>query len=626
MKIWASVLHWGSNEDTWRAIASLRAQSRPPDGIVVIDNASEEPFDKQRTDASGLLIEREPANLGFAAGQNRGMTLALARGAEAVLLLNNDATLQPASLARLEACLAARPDVGLLGPVIRSADPPHLIESAGIRLNQATGRMRLCHHGRTSLPPGAAVEQVDALSGAALLATAAHIRRVGLLRPEYFCYFEEVDWCLRARAAGLGVVLIRDAEARHRVGSAWEGKPTAKRGTDLKTYYATRNHLRCLSRNAPLSGLRGEARRRYVGLLNLLFALRGPERTRRLAAVRQGIRDAGLRVFGPHPDHPGALPIAPPLADARQPRVAAVVLAWNRLDDTIECIESLKACDTPDLDIILVDNASRDPVAATVRERFEGVHVLENETNLGYAGGNNVGIRYALALGADYVFVLNNDAIVTPDAIDQLVSLAESDAEVGAAGARVMQYEVRDRMYGAVGTLVYLPALIRLEGLHRSDLDLFRATRDGDFIPGCSILFRAEALRRVGLFDERFFAYHEDVDWCARAWSAGWRSCYLPSSVIHHRGAIYQGASPVADYRYYFYGRNAVLFARKHARRGQMAFLLFTSAIYLAGSVVKRMARREPAAQVLRTAGLVLRGMRDGWRGERLRLSEIGLR
>ncbi|MDP3939707.1 MAG: glycosyltransferase family 2 protein, partial [Deltaproteobacteria bacterium] len=368
MKIWASILHWGAAADTWAAIASLREQTRPPEGIVVIDNASEEPLDQGRAGEAGVLLERQGANLGFAGGQNRGMTLALARGAEAVLLLNNDATLDRACLERLEACLVAQPGIGLVGPVIRSASPPHRIESAGIRFNLRTGRMRLRHHGRPRLPalPGPAghadLEDVDALSGAALLATAALIRRVGLLRPEYFCYFEEVDWCLRARAAGLRVALLRGAEARHRAkGSRAAGSATAGRAA-LTSYYGARNHLRCLQRNAPMRGAAGAGRRLAVTLFNYLRALRGPDRRARMTAVREGLRDSRRRVFGARPDHPGARP-APPLAEgARRPRVAAVVLAWNRLDDTLECIESLRACRTAGLEIILVDNASRDPV------------------------------------------------------------------------------------------------------------------------------------------------------------------------------------------------------------------------------------------------------------------------
>jgi GT2 family glycosyltransferase len=145
-------------------------------------------------------------------------------------------------------------------------------------------------------------------------------------------------------------------------------------------------------------------------------------------------------------------------------------------------------------------------------------------------------------------------------------------------------------------------------------------------VPGCSILFRRRALETIGLFDERFFAYHEDVDWCTRAWEAGWRVSYLPSSVVYHRGAIHYGTSPVADYRYYFYGRNAVLYARKHARPAQMAWLLGTSAIYLAASILRRTLRGEGPRLVLRTAGLIALGMRDGWRGEGPRLDRIGLR
>jgi len=622
VRIWAGVLHWGSAEDTWAAIGSLVASACRPDGIVVIDNAADPPLDADRARAAGVLLHREASNLGFAAGHNRALRIALDRGADAVLLLNNDATLDPRALGLLREACAADPALGFAGPVIRDAAPPHRIQSAGIRLNVRSGRMRLRHHGHVSLPAGTPdVQDVDALSGAALLVTRRAIERIGLLRTEYFCYFEEVDWCLRAAAAGLRVVLVTGAQARHRA-DAGAGKGGFGA---LPAYYAARNHLRCLARNAPRAGASGALRTARVGLWNALHALRGPGRRERLAAVAEGIRDARRRVFGPHPDHPGARFAPPPPAGTAPPRVTAVVLSWNKLEDTMECLESLRAAKTPGLHILLVDNASREPVAKAARDRFPGVRVIENGENLGYAGGNNVGLRAALAAGADYVFVLNNDAVVTPDAIDELVRLLENDQEIAAAGSRVMQYEARERIYGVLGTLIWRPALIRLEGLHEGDLRAFSRPRDGDFVPGCSILFRRRALEDVGLFDERFFAYHEDVDWCTRAWKAGRRVSYLPSSVVYHRGAIYYGTSPVADYRYYFYGRNAVLYARKHARPLQMAALLSTSALYLAGSILRRILHGENPRMVLRTAGLIATGMRDGWRGEGPRLKRIGL-
>jgi GT2 family glycosyltransferase len=633
VKLWASILHWGSAADTWAAIASLQSSERPPDGILVIDNAAPEPLDSARAAAGGLVLLREASNLGFAAGHNRAIREALGRGADAVLLLNNDATLTPRALGLLEEAVSADPAIGIAAPVIRDAAPPHRIQSAGIRFDLRTGRMRLRHHGAGTLPPGPEIEDVDAVSGAALLATRRALDRAGLLRPEYFCYFEEVDWCLRAAATGARVVVLARAEARHRADAG------AAKGAygELAAYYAARNHLRCLRRNAPRDGIAGALRTGRVAALNALHALRGPGRRARLAAVREGIRDGRRGVFGPRPDHPGARPA--PLLPGRAIKVAAVVLAWNRLEDTLECLESLFAAKTPGLDVILVDNASREPVPDAARRRFPGLRVIENAENLGYAGGNNVGIRDALARGADYVLVLNNDAVVTPDAIDELVRLAELDPEVGAVGARVMQYEARDRIYGVLGTLIWLPPLIRLEGLHEGGPEAPRAAgadkrlcadflrpRDGDFVPGCSILFRRAALERVGLFDERFFAYHEDVDWCTRAWENGWRVSYLPSAVVYHRGAIHYGTSPVADYRYYFYGRNAVLYARKHATAGQMARLLASSALWLAGSVARRMVRGEPPPLVFRTAGLIARGMADGWRGAGPRLERIGLR
>jgi GT2 family glycosyltransferase len=621
VNIWASVLHWGHAEDTWAAIDSLIASTRPPDGIVVIDNAADQLLDPRRASGAGVILRREPANLGFAAGQNRGVATALERGAEAVLLLNNDAAVAPTALEQLAGCLSEHPGIGILGPCIRGASPPHLIESAGISLNLNTGRMRLRFHGRSSLPAGPEVEEVDAVSGAALLATRALIDRVGYLRPEYFCYFEEVDWCLRARAAGFRIALRRGAEARHHGRANTRGK-----GAAMAAYYGTRNHLRCLSRNAPRGPFRGRVRTGHVALLNMVHALRGPQRRARFAASMEGVRDAKLRVFGPRSDHPGAR-FPPPLPQgAPPPRVAVVVLAWNRPEETMECLKSLASCKTRQLEIILVDNGSRETVVPAAKEKFQAIHVIQNKENLGYAGGNNVGLRYALSLGADYALVLNNDAVVAPEAIDEMVRMVESDPDIGAVGARVMQYEFTDRIYATSGTVTYLPPLIRLHGLHSKDLKSFTLPRDGDFVPGCSVLLRRKTLEHVGLFDERFFAYHEDVDWCTRAWSDNWRVSYLPSSVVYHRGAFYDRHWPLPDYSYYLYGRNSLIYARKHARRWQMVKILSLSLIYLPASVARRVAQGKSPGKAFRTAGLILLGMFDGWRGRDARLARIGLR
>ena len=151
------------------------------------------------------------------------------------------------------------------------------------------------------------------------------------------------------------------------------------------------------------------------------------------------------------------------------------------------------------------------------------------------------------------------------------------------------------------------------------------AARDVEFVAGSSVLFRTEALRQVGFFDERFFAYHEDVDWCTRARETGLRVTYAPDAVVYHRHAPGVGTPRAHPHLYYFYGRNAILYARKHATRGQWAKLLSLSVVWLLGSIPRRILRGEPPGVVLRTAGFILLGMADGLRNRGPRLKRIGL-
>src|SRR5947199_350495 len=113
------------------------------------------------------------------------------------------------------------------------------------------------------------------------------------------------------------------------------------------------------------------------------------------------------------------------------PKVACVVLNWNRWADTIECVNALKECIYPQLSLIIVDNGSTDDSLARIRSAHPKVLLLESGKNLGFAGGNNIGIRYALAHGADYVWLLNNDTTPAPDAVAALVAKALADQRFG---------------------------------------------------------------------------------------------------------------------------------------------------------------------------------------------------
>lgn len=301
-------------------------------------------------------------------------------------------------------------------------------------------------------------------------------------------------------------------------------------------------------------------------------------------------------------------------------RVAVVIPMWNQLELTQRCLRSLAALTAPPEWVIVVDNGSQpDPREGLVAARAD-VRVLRQAQNLGFAGGCNAGIRAALALGAEAVLLLNNDAIAEPELVAELVAGLESGERVGAAGGKTLTDESPPRIHAAYSVLTFNAPLVRVEGWLEPRIERFGDERDVDSVSGGAMLLRAEALRDVGLLDEEFFAYHEDVDWCLRARARGWRIRYRPKAIIHHRmhastGGGYQ--SPIV----YLSARNAVRVARRHGSAAQIArFAAFTLA-----SLVRELPYRLRHGQQ-RGYALRLRGLWDGLTGRPIPLEQLGLR
>jgi GT2 family glycosyltransferase len=298
-----------------------------------------------------------------------------------------------------------------------------------------------------------------------------------------------------------------------------------------------------------------------------------------------------------------------------------IVLNWNGTDDTLDCLRSLVRVDYPRYEIVVVDNGSREPPRARIEAQFPSVTYLETPLNLGYAGGNNIGIRQALAQGHDYVFVLNNDTIVEPDFLTRAIAAAESTPAVGVIGIKILAWDRPGCVWVAYGRVTYHQSLVRLIGYYEQDDGAYDEQREVDWVPGTAMLFPRRALERVGLFDEDFFAYHEDVDWCTRAREHGLRVIFTPGARIHHKGHRSSGGKGYVTPRQYLAGRNMVLFVRKHARWYQalrfLAFLLAT----LPFQYLRRLLTGEQRGVVLKA-----RGMIDAWRGRPLPLEELGFR
>ena len=303
------------------------------------------------------------------------------------------------------------------------------------------------------------------------------------------------------------------------------------------------------------------------------------------------------------------------------PSVAVIVLNWNGTDDTLECLRSLMQLDYPRYEIVVVDNGSQPSPREQIKERFPSVTYLETGLNLGYAGGNNVGIRHALAEGHDYVFVLNNDTKVEPDVLRHGVAVAESDASIGVLGVKIIAWEDPTRLWVAYGEVTYRQGLVRLIGYFNLDDGAFDEQKDVEWVPGTAMLFRRRALETVGLFDEEFFAYHEDVDWCTAARKRGFRVVFAPGARIYHKGHRSSGGKGYVTPRQYLAGRNMVLYVRKHATALQAAKFMAFQLVTLPLQYVRRLLTGEQAG-----VSSKVRGMLDALRGRPLPLVELGLR
>lgn len=245
------------------------------------------------------------------------------------------------------------------------------------------------------------------------------------------------------------------------------------------------------------------------------------------------------------------------------PRVAVVLLNYNGKADTLECIRSLAKITYPNWRLYAVDNGSVEKIADEVRSILPTAIVIENPTNLGFTGGNNVGSRRALDDGAEYVLMLNNDTAVDPGFIDPLVRAME-DPGVGMATPKIYFYG-EDRVFWAYGAKVdRLTGRSPHLGVYRRDDGQFDHIREVDRITGCAMFVRRDLFDRIGMLDDRFFIYSEELDWCLRARRAGYRLVVVKDSVIWHKGHRDSGRAG-RPFILYLQTRNHLLMLRKNS-------------------------------------------------------------
>ena len=236
------------------------------------------------------------------------------------------------------------------------------------------------------------------------------------------------------------------------------------------------------------------------------------------------------------------------------PLVYIILVNWNGFDDTLECIASLKKLNYPNYKILVIDNGSREiPV-------FDpDILLIKTYQNLGFAEGNNVGIRYALAKGADAIWLLNNDTIVKPDALTAYINQLPY-AHI--LGAKLMRYDQRDTFDHLGGRWNPKRGHFDLIALGAADQGQHDNPQPLDYVCGASLFATNETFKTVGLLESRFFLYWEESDWCARAKKAGFCITTCPKAVVYHKGSASMPCGK--PYTTYYDWRGRLLWIRRN--------------------------------------------------------------
>lgn len=281
-------------------------------------------------------------------------------------------------------------------------------------------------------------------------------------------------------------------------------------------------------------------------------------------------------------------------------KVAVIILDYKNKTDTLACIASIGKLLLNDiaLSIVLVNNDTANTYTKDMFPSSFPLKLINNSTNTGYAGGNNTGMEYALSEEVEYILILNNDTIVDPSLIAQLLEVLQNNKDVGIVSPKIYfakgnefhtdRYEKKELgnvIWYAGGIMDWKNVLGRHRGVDEVDLGQYEMTEETDFATGCCMMFRVETIKHVGMFDERYFLYYEDSDLNERMKKKGYKIVYAPKAVLWHKNAGSTGGSGSILQDYYI-TRNRLLFGVRYAPlRSKLALLRESIRLLLTGRV-----------------------------------------
>jgi hypothetical protein len=249
--------------------------------------------------------------------------------------------------------------------------------------------------------------------------------------------------------------------------------------------------------------------------------------------------------------------------------VAVVILNWNGGDDILTCLTSVFESTHKAIEVVLVDNGSTDGSSDEIRKRFPQTHFIQNPENLGFAKGSNQGMEWALNRGIEYILLLNGDTRIHASAIYELLTVEcqEDDTVVACPKMYLWNSDAQvQRLWFAHGKVKLWAGLFQNPAFNQVDSPSWSLPGDMEYASGCCMLIPARILREVGMFDESFFAYCEDIDLSLRIRKAGFRLRYVPTAHLWHGSHQPTNRTRTATYRY-LSTRNNLWVVRKHGSR-----------------------------------------------------------
>ena len=265
--------------------------------------------------------------------------------------------------------------------------------------------------------------------------------------------------------------------------------------------------------------------------------------------------------------------------------VAVILVNWNGYEFTRACLDSLRKMDFPDFQVILVDNASQNQEGQRLKKAFPEIDLIENSENLGFAGGNNVGIRHALEKGFTHVMLLNNDTEVEPDFLGEMIRKFNQNPKLGVVQPLILFLHDPKKIWSAGGKWISAFGRAITLGDRHPICDYRFKKSELDWATGCCMLISREALLKTGLLNQQYFAYFEDVEWSLRFREAGFGIALAEKAIIYHEAGAAskkKNSEGTLSPRVFFYHvRNQFFLIRRNKTLGGMIYHLVRFTLWM---------------------------------------------